>query len=908
MDAISVVLGGAVGAGVATWLRRSGESHHRAEGVADVIQWAFLVKGPEEAVVMCKDGALLAGWRYHGPDLESAAAEDLAALNHQVNDALLAFGDGWMWHVDAIRRKAEPYPADPFPAVSPEAPDVSVPAWIDAERRAAYAADAGDGAVGGRFVSEFVATLTYLPPPAGYERLARAFVKDDGTPRASAAAVVSQVLEDYERQAAALVRRLGGRFHLTRLDAADLTTHLASCYAGTEHPVAPPPVGAYLMSVLASQEFTPGFVPRVGRQHVYVVGIESYPAETPGADVQRLDLLNRLAVPYRWSSRFIALSQPTADKVIRQHRQAWFAKRKDLGTFFRDMFGSSDQNAYKQQQEEELFGNQDASAMLRDLNAARAENASGTVRYGYSTQVVVVRDEDRAVAERRAAAVEKVLNEAGYATRIETINAPDAFFGSIPGHGYYNLRRLPLHSRNLAGLWPLTGVWPGLPHNPSQFFPPHTSPLFYAGTDGSTPYRFHVHHNDVGHVLLFGGTGGGKSTFLTLTTAGWYRYPGARTVIFDFDYSHYLFARARGARHFDLLSPEDPDGVVFQPLADVDDAAERAWAAGWLETLVTMQGVKVTPAHRVALARALDLLSDAARAERTLTAFQIQVQDAELRAALEPYLAGGPFGQLFDGAEDATAGAGDHQVYELKHLLDLPDTVVVPAFDYLAHRVERGLDGRPTLIICEEMHAVLRGPFPERHRRWLLTLRKRNGAVVSVFHTPAQLDGLAAKGIVVGSCPTRVFLPNAEAPTPENAALYREYGLNGQQIKLIAEASPKRDYYVTSPLGARKISLDLGPVALAFVSTPRGMTPREVRAEVASLAARHGAAWPRAWLARLGVRVPAGAVIGSAPAPVAERAPVGAPPAPGLPLVAADAAEEFAHVEGTDLSIPYAHA
>ena len=53
-----------------------------------------------------------------------------------------------------------------------------------------------------------------------------------------------------------------------------------------------------------------------------------------------------------------------------------------------------------------------------------------------------------------------------------------------------------------------------------------------------------------------------------------------------------------------------------------------------------------------------------------------------------------------------------------------------PAFLYLAHRVDRKLTGRPTLTVVEEIHALLgRHGFPDLLRTWLLTQRKRNGAV-----------------------------------------------------------------------------------------------------------------------------------------------------------------------------------
>jgi type IV secretion system protein VirB4 len=50
----------------------------------------------------------------------------------------------------------------------------------------------------------------------------------------------------------------------------------------------------------------------------------------------------------------------------------------------------------------------------------------------------------------------------------------------------------------------------------------------------------------------------------------------------------------------------------------------------------------------------------------------------------------------------------------------------------------------------------------------------------------------------------------------ENMQFYRSFGLNDAQIQIIASATPKREYYYTSPLGNRLFSLALGDVGLAY--------------------------------------------------------------------------------------------
>jgi hypothetical protein len=339
-------------------------------------------------------------------------------------------------------------------------------------------------------------------------------------------------------------------------------------------------------------------------------------------------------------------------------------------------------------------------------------------------------------------------------------------------------------------------------------------------------------------------------------TAQWRRYgpsAGARTFVFDVGYSHWLLCRAVGGRHYDVAAGR-VDALAFQPLADVDQAPERAWAASWLETLLELQGVAVGPRERSRLDRALALLAEQPRAFRTLTELTVQLQDPVLVEALRPYTVAGSYGALLDAGDDAlddgASGDATHQVFELRALLDLDDKILVPTLLYLFRRVERSLDGRPTLIVIEELWApLMRTAFASRIRQWLLTLRKQNATVMLVAHTLAQLDAVPAKQVLVESCPTRVLLPNPEAGNSANARLYRDLGLNDREIGIIAGATPKRDYYVSSPLGRRLVRLELGPVALAFLGTPEGLTLDAMRPRAEQLATQFGDGWAKIWIA-----------------------------------------------------------
>src|SRR5260370_8110692 len=50
-----------------------------------------------------------------------------------------------------------------------------------------------------------------------------------------------------------------------------------------------------------------------------------------------LDELNRLAIPYRWSTRAIALDKTDATRVLTRIRRQWFAKRKSVAAILKEV-------------------------------------------------------------------------------------------------------------------------------------------------------------------------------------------------------------------------------------------------------------------------------------------------------------------------------------------------------------------------------------------------------------------------------------------------------------------------------------------------------------------------------------------------------------------------------------------
>ncbi|RZJ38801.1 MAG: conjugal transfer protein TrbE, partial [Brevundimonas sp.] len=428
--------------------------------------------------------------------------------------------------------------------------------------------------------------------------------------------------------------------------------------------------------------------------------------------------------------------------------------------------------------------------------------------FGYLTLTVTVLDASREGAAAKARTIEAALNAQGLVARMEDLNAVEAWLGSLPGEPYADVRRPLVSTLNLADLLPVSAVWAGPGEDAALGGPP----LATARTTGSTPFRLVLHVGDVGHAMVVGPTGSGKSALLSFLALQWFRYPGARVVFFDKGRSARAATLAAGGR-WRAMEP----GAAFslQPLAGIDDEAERAWASEWIAETLRLAGLEPAPRVREEIWAALTALAGTPAAQRTLTVFCALVQDRAVAAALEPLTLKGPHGALLDGeGEPPTPGRFD--TFELDSLMATP-SAVAPVLSALFHHLERGFDGRPTLLVLDEAWLFLgETAFAAKIREWLKTLRKKRVAVV--FATQS-LDDVAASSIAASlfeSCPTQVFLPNPRALEPASARLYDGFGLNRRQRELIAFAPPKRSYYWRQPRGQRLFDLRLTGVALAL--------------------------------------------------------------------------------------------
>ncbi|NQY75144.1 MAG: DUF87 domain-containing protein [Candidatus Margulisbacteria bacterium] len=792
----------------------------KAMGFPDLLNYGALI---EDGIVLNKDGSLLAGWFFRGDDLSSSTNEERNTVSQRINHVFSRLDTGWMSHIDVVRIPTREYP---------HADDSSFPdpitKLIDNERRAQFESE------GIHFESIYVLTLTYLPPLSSKSKVADLMMEggkiNEGKSRSKKnIAYFTNMITEIEDQLKSflLIQRMKSIPYLDRENSKQvsepLLQYLNFCATGENHMINLPSIPMYLDMLIGSQEFIGGLNPKVGEKNIIAITIDGFPYQS---EAGILALLDQIPVQYRWSTRFIYMDTEEAIDHLKKYRRKWQQKVRGFADqLFKTTNGVIDQ---------------DALYMVDDTEVAISEASRNDVVFGYFTSTVILMGENLDDLETHAKMIRKEIQNLGFSCKLETINTIEAFLGSLPGHGVQNVRRPLIHTLNLADMLPLSSIWPGREINPCPFYPKESPALMHCATEGSTPFRLNLHVGDLGHTLIFGPTGAGKSTLLALIAAQFRRYPNSSLFVFDKGNSMLPLTLAAGGDHYEIGGEEG--NLQFCPLSKIETDQDQAWAEEWIEILIELQQVKVSPADRNEIHSAMNSLRNSE--SKTLTDFVTNLMNTSLQETLEHYTVSGSMGGLLDSESD-NLELSTFMTFEIEELMNLGDKNLIPVLLYVFHCIEKRLKGQPSLIILDEAWLMLsHSVFRTKIREWLKVLRKSNCAVILATQSLSDAANSGIMDVLKESCPTKILLPNSTAKEPGSREFYEMMGLNDQQIRIISDALPKRQYYYLSSEGRRLFELNLGPIALSFV----GASSKEDIKTIKSLRDTYHHQWPMKWL------------------------------------------------------------
>jgi type IV secretion/conjugal transfer VirB4 family ATPase len=745
--------------------------------LTDYLPWAALI---DPTLIVNKDGSFLSVIKYRGPDLDSCTEEELMVKSAHLNNVLKRLDEGWALYAEAKRETTDKYPEPNF--------SDPIAALIDAERASQFK--------NGRYLhTTYYLTLIYLPPEETQTKLTAQFLNGNNHEKKIS---YQTALENYKlevKKVLDLIEKIYPETYLLKDDT--LLTYLHSTISSKNHIVKVPTHLMYIDAQLADTPLTGGFYPKLGEHYLGTIALMSFPQTSEPAI---FDALNQLPIEYRWVTRYIPLSKLEAKKEIETFQKRWFSKRKGIGSLIKELFTK----------EESLLTDHEATAKASDAQEALSDLGTDQIGYGFYTNTIILKNSTKEELQSDLGVIEKTINGLGFTCKQETVNAVDAFLGTIPGNVRNNVRRPIINSLNLAHLFPgSSAAWLGQSTNKHL----KAGPLMLTETSGCTPFNLSLHVGDVGHTLILGPTGSGKSTLLNFISAQFLRYKNAQIYVFDKGCSSFPLTAAMGGDYYTLGAKDC--SLSFQPLANIDDESEMQWAFEWLCGIAEKDNLKLTPELKRSIWESLSLLASNDKPFRTLHTFTVYLQSPELRAVFAPYTMQGAYGTLLDSDHEVASHA-KWQCYEMQQIMETP-SLVAPLLSYIFHQIERSLKGAPTLIILDEAWLFLDHPvFAKKIREWLKILRKLNASVIFATQSLADIDSSSIAPTIKEACFTKIYLPNPIATQPDSTEFYRRFGLNERQIEMLAYAMPKRDYYYTSPLGNRLFNLALGELALAI--------------------------------------------------------------------------------------------
>ncbi len=422
-----------------------------------------------------------------------------------------------------------------------------------------------------------------------------------------------------------------------------------------------------------------------------------------------------------------------------------------------------------------ISGRDRAKSIVEGLDDALDQVESGRVVMGDHHWSLAIHADSEAELAEAASEVKGILSESSNIAAIpEGLGCFPAYWSQVPGApaatrgrsgGIYGVNFLSLSS----------GA--GFPRGSAR--PNWGAHLLRMVTTGHTAFDFDPHVRRVGHTLLLGPTGFGKSTMLGLVACALEQVlspKGGVCVILDKDRSNQLTVRACGGYYANIRR-----GVAsgMAPLRALENTGEvRSWLAEFVVGLMMLDGKGPVPGLMTdRIRRALEFVMRKPPALRSLGGLrQFLDHGADSTGVrLERWCRGGALGWAFDGDEDLIRlDAGIVGIDNTELLTTEMTAVRQAAAAYqlfrIRERVGRGVRGA---VLVDEAASYLpqdESGFAEGFDAFSRELRKGNGLLWLAAHQPEDMAKTSAGRTLLTQTPTKLLFPNPQA----NETAYRD--------------------------------------------------------------------------------------------------------------------------------------
>jgi type IV secretion/conjugal transfer VirB4 family ATPase len=525
---------------------------------------------------------------------------------------------------------------------------------------------------------------------------------------------------------------------------------------------------------------------------------------------------------YTVPSPFIAclewqrLSNARMRRDLHARRRHFFNKRVSLVNYLSS-----------QTKPEEMLVDDSATATVNELGQSLTEMEVHGHFFGACSLTLVAVDRDARRLDQTVAACVKAFAGHDGSLYEERYNLLNAWLAIVPGNGAHNLRRLPLLNTNVADL--------------SFLFTLHTGSrtsahlggreyLAVFETEHQTPYFWNLHYDDVGHVLVQGATGAGKSFLVNFLLTHAQKYDPA-TVIFDIGGSYHKLTTLLGGSVWRMGLAHR--AFTINPFCLEPTREHLHFLFSFVRVLLESSGqYRCTLTDDRDLYDAIENLYALDPPQRRLITL-VNLLPRPFGQLLQRWVQGGPYAALFDNAED-TLTFQRVQCFDFEGLEQFP-LMLEPLLFYVLHRASASIEARNAaqdlkLFVLDEAWRFARNATVTAYITGALkTWRKRNAAMILATQSSEDFVTSDLLRTVIESCPTTFFLANPGMDIDRARELFH---LNRTEAALITRLIPRQQVLLKRPDLAKVLNLHVDPASYwIYTNTP----PDNARLDAASV-------------------------------------------------------------------------
>jgi type IV secretion system protein VirB4 len=553
-----------------------------------------------------------------------------------------------------------------------------------------------------------------------------------------------------------------------------------------------------------------------------VISIKGYPGIVNSDDIEKILMVNgsfSLVQNYRF------LNNANAKEIIMSMEQFYRSQIKTPIVQLIEKISGVESTKIDNGQ---LILADDAQEALIDLTV-------NEINYGYHSMTLLISEDDENSLILTRNSLVEILTNSGYGLIQEVIYPVGAFLSTLPGSTDINIRSKLISSRNLSDLIITRSISNSKGENKyltskRKLYSPY---LCAFNTKSGVPFKFNFHVGDVGHFMIIGPTGGGKSTFVNLMIIMWQKYSPCRVIVIDKDNSCYTTIKSLGGSYIDFKS-RDIKLCKMNPLRWIEDDHREFQFTSWLICLIeAFNDSNITSSQVSSLKKAISYLKNNENSSVTLTNFHFMLQgiDHELSLRLLPWLKNpnkdlNSIDSIFDNEEDEfiselRSDKSGIIGIDLGNILS-NEKITEPLIQYLLISIDELIDGHtPTMIYLEESWYLLENiKFRSVFEEWIKTMRKKQAIVGLSTQSVSDILKSGISSSLNDNIRTRIFLANFHAQS--SYSIYSGLlGVSDKDINRIKTMRRQINYLIWQDGQVRLIETNFNKNILSFINSDK---------------------------------------------------------------------------------------